>query len=135
VGGGASGGGDAGVGTGVGTGVGASGVGGGGRLTKAFVSIKGVYFQATIMGTPVTWVTPHEYTQHVPEDVDFRTMLTFLEFYETFLKFALFKLYHDLGLAYPPNLDDDARGGAAAGRLAAMHAQTVDERVSEWVGG
>ena len=29
-------------------------------------------------------------------------MLTFLEFYETLLRFSLFKLYHSLELAYPP---------------------------------
>ena len=55
-------------------------------------------------------------------------MLTFLEFYETFLRFALFKLYHDLGLAYPPNLDDTT-DAAAAGRLSALHAVTIDEKV------
>lgn len=40
--------------------------------------------------------------QVAPRDVDFRIMLTFLEFYETLLRFALFKLYHSLELAYPP---------------------------------
>lgn len=40
--------------------------------------------------------------QVAPRDVDFRIMLTFLEFYETLLRFALFKLYHSLEIAYPP---------------------------------
>jgi pescadillo protein len=40
--------------------------------------------------------------QVAPPDVDFRIMLTFLEFYETLLKFVLFKLYHQQDLAYPP---------------------------------
>lgn len=40
-----------------------------------------------------------------PRDVDFRVMLTFLEFYETLLRFALFKLYHSLEIAYPPCVD------------------------------
>jgi pescadillo len=44
--------------------------------------------------------------QVLPPDVDTRIMLTFLEFYETLLKFVLFKLYHSLELKYPPVLDD-----------------------------
>ena len=45
------------------------------------------------------------YVQVAPPDVDFRIMLTFLEFYETLLKFTLYKLYHTLELTYPPVLD------------------------------
>jgi hypothetical protein len=39
-------------------------------------------------------------------------MLTFLEFYETFLGFMNFKLYHSLGFIYPPKVDQrkDANG-------------------------
>lgn len=40
-----------------------------------------------------------------PKDVDFRVMLTFLEFYETFLKFTMFKLYNLKGMQYPPAVD------------------------------
>jgi len=51
-----------------------------------------------VMGQPVTWVTPHMFTTRYPRDVDFSIMLTFLEFYETLLKFAMFKLFHTLDL-------------------------------------
>ena len=74
-------------------------------LSKVFVSVKGVYFQAEVQGQPVTWIVPHAFTQVAPPDVDFRIMLTFLEFYETLLTFTLFKLYHGLDLAYPPAFD------------------------------
>lgn len=50
---------------------------------------------------PVRWVTPHNFTQHVPQGVDFRVMLTFFEFYETLLGFVLYKLYAELGVRYP----------------------------------
>ncbi|CAN0361440.1 unnamed protein product, partial [Laminaria digitata] len=82
-------------------------------LSKVFVSIKGVYFQAEVMGQPVTWVTPHMFTTHYPHDVDFSIMLTFLEFHETLLKFAMFKLFHTLDLRYiyvPPALDTELYG-------------------------
>jgi len=31
-------------------------------------------------------------------------MMTFLEFYETLMKFLLFKLYQNLNMVYPPNI-------------------------------
>src|SRR6266545_4800666 len=90
-------------------------------LRKAFLSIKGVYYQAEVMDQTVTWLTPYQFTQNVgpsanpdftnvdnsqvPMDVDVRVMLTFLELYQTLLSFVFFKLYTDAGLVYPPPLD------------------------------
>lgn len=74
-------------------------------LRKVFVSVKGVYYQAEVGGQNITWLTPHSTSQVLPSDVDFRVMLTFLEFYKTLTGFVNFKLYHDLGLRYPPLLD------------------------------
>ena len=77
-------------------------------LRKVFVSVKGVYFQAEIRGQLITWITPHPFPQHIPTEVDFKIMTTFLEFYEALLGFVNFKLYRDAGLAYPPELDEEA---------------------------
>jgi len=73
-------------------------------LKKTFISIKGIYFQAEIQGQNVTWIVPHQFTQELPEDVDFRIMMTFIEFYTTMLGFINFQLYHTLNLHYPPQL-------------------------------
>jgi pescadillo protein len=70
-------------------------------ITKSFVSVKGIYMEASIQNTNVRWVIPHAYTQNIPEDVDFRVMTTFFEFYETLLSFVLYKLYNDIGVRYP----------------------------------
>ncbi|PWN25216.1 hypothetical protein BDZ90DRAFT_223924 [Jaminaea rosea] len=83
-------------------------------LNKTFLSIKGIYFQATIRRKDVTWLVPYPFTQHVPHDVDFRIMSTFLELYTTLLSFVLFKLYADLGESYPPNLDQPKASSAVA---------------------
>ena len=81
-------------------------------LRKVFVSVKGVYFQCEIMGEPITWLQPHAFTQTIPSNIDFRVMITFLDFYEVFLKFALFKLYGTMEISYPPTVDPqlDASG-------------------------
>ncbi len=46
----------------------------------------------------MTWLVPHGLAQVLPPDVDYRVMLTFLDFYTTLLRFVMFKLYHGLGL-------------------------------------
>eukprot|EP01022_Parablepharisma_sp_SALTPOND_P032979 TRINITY_DN87986_c0_g1_i1.p1 TRINITY_DN87986_c0_g1~~TRINITY_DN87986_c0_g1_i1.p1 ORF type:complete len:362 (-),score=59.77 TRINITY_DN87986_c0_g1_i1:67-1152(-) len=71
-------------------------------LTKAFLSIKGIYYQVVILGVPITWVQPYKFTQKLPFDVDYKIMMNFCEFYEALLKFVNFKLYKDAGLEYPP---------------------------------
>jgi pescadillo protein len=70
-------------------------------ITRSFISVKGVYLEAVIQGTTLRWIVPHSFTQYLPEDVDYRVMMTFFEFYETLLNFVLFKLYSDIGLRYP----------------------------------
>ncbi|CAK9152069.1 unnamed protein product [Ilex paraguariensis] len=52
---------------------------------------------AEVEGQKITWLTPHASQQVLPEDVDFKIMLTFLEFYET-LSFNKCEIY-------PPILD------------------------------
>ena len=55
--------------------------------------------------------------QVLPTDVDYRVMLTFLEFYQTLLQFVNFKLYNTLGVRYPPIVDprlDEAAAGLAS---------------------
>ena len=69
-----------------------------------FVSIKGYYFQAEIMGQTVTWVVPHSFAYDRPESVDLKLMSIFVEFYTTVLGFVNFRLFHNLNLNYPPTL-------------------------------
>lgn len=77
-------------------------------ITKSFISVKGIYLEADIRGVPIRWVVPHSFTQFMPEDIDYRVMATFFEFYETLLHFVLYKLYTDLGVRYPlPAVESD----------------------------
>ncbi|KAK5992699.1 Pescadillo-like protein [Cladobotryum mycophilum] len=62
-------------------------------LTKSFLSIKGIYYQANIQGEDVLWLVPYKFNQRVVGDVDFRIMGTFVEFYMTLLGFINFRLY------------------------------------------
>ena len=87
-------------------------------LSKVFLSIKGIYFQAVVHGQEITWLVPYMFTQTIPSDVDFRVMMTFLELYQTLMGFVLFKLYTDENLVYPPKLDEDMDNqGAGFGSL------------------
>ncbi|GAX29218.1 pescadillo [Fistulifera solaris] len=92
-------------------------------ITKSFISVKGVYLEAKIQGTAIRWIVPHAFTQHLPNDVDFRVMRTFLEFYETMLNFVLFKLYNDIGVRYP--FPAKELGGEVVGNTSAVLAKTL----------
>lgn len=74
-------------------------------LKKSFLSIKGIYYQATIQGQDILWLVPYKFVQRVTGDVDFRIMGTFVEFYTTLLGFVNFRLYTTVGLVYPPRFD------------------------------
>ena len=97
-------------------------------LRKVFISVKGIYYQALVHGQEITWLTPHALAQTLPEDVDYRVMLTFLEFYLAMMGFVNYKLYHDRGLRYPPQLDTRLEDNAA-GIVAVIHdlADTVSK--------
>lgn len=95
-------------------------------LRLVFVSIKGVYYQAEVRGERCTWLVPHEFTHEVPSDVDLRVMTTFLEFYEVYFKFVMFKLFNDAGLAYPPHIVHEKE--AAGLYLDALHVQSLAEK-------
>lgn len=75
-------------------------------LRRVFASIKGLYYQALVVGETVTWLAPYPYTPNVPRDVDYRVMLAFVEFHVQHLQFVLYRLYSDAGLAYPPREDE-----------------------------
>ena len=78
-------------------------------LRHTFISIKGIYYQAEVHGVTLTWVEPHHgFAQQPTMTVDYRVMLSFLELYEAVVTFVNFKLYHDLGMAYPPPLNANA---------------------------
>lgn len=49
----------------------------------------------------------------LPADVDYRVMVTFLEFYQTLLQLVNFKLYHTIGVQYPPVVDPRMEKAAA----------------------
>lgn len=75
-------------------------------LRKVFVSIKGYYYQAEIKGQIITWIVPHHFSfePQAKNDVDFKIMSIFVEFYIVMLGFVNYRLYHSLNLYYPPKL-------------------------------
>ncbi|XP_028271000.1 pescadillo [Parambassis ranga] len=77
-------------------------------LRKVFLSIKGIYYQAEVMGQLITWLVPYQFSHDHPTDVDYRVMATFTELYTTLLGFVNFRVYHSLNLVYPPKLDSKA---------------------------
>ncbi|KAH3743604.1 pescadillo-like protein [Pelomyxa schiedti] len=75
-------------------------------LRKVFISQKGIYYQAEIMGEKITWLSPHQLSLAISSVVDYQVMNTFADLYETQVGFVLYKLYTGVGLQYPPVLDD-----------------------------
>lgn len=71
-------------------------------LKRGFISIKGFYLNVEIMGIDATWLVPFTLPQKLPFEVDYDVMLSFLEVYQTLMKFVNLKLYKDIGLEYPP---------------------------------
>lgn len=82
-------------------------------LRKSFLSIKGIYYQATIQGQDILWLVPYRFVQRMNGDIDFRIMATFIDFYTTLLGFVNYRLYTSIGLVYPPKFDQksDDQGG------------------------
>jgi pescadillo len=82
-------------------------------LRKSFLSIKGIYYQASIQGQDILWLVPYKFVQRTDGDIDFRIMGTFIEFYTTLLGFVNYRLYTSIGLVYPPKFDEasDEKGG------------------------
>ena len=95
-------------------------------LRKSFLSIKGIYYQATIQGQDVLWLVPYRFVQRVTGDVDFRIMGTFVEFYTTLLGFVNYRLFTSVGLVYPPKFN--AKSDEQCGELDAftLEGQSVD---------
>ncbi|KAJ1606714.1 pescadillo containing BRCT domain [Cryptosporidium canis] len=96
-----------------------------GFLTKSFISVKGFYFQAKILGETITWLIPHQFTQKIPDEVDFKVMSTFLEFYHTLLRFVNFKLYQLNNLTYPPSINTQI--SETGGRFLALNSYNLSK--------
>lgn len=75
-------------------------------LRKVFLSVKGIYYQVSILGQKITFLTPYEFPQQIPPQVDFKIFKSFLFFYDTLMTFVNFKLFHMMGRKYPPIYQD-----------------------------
>uniref|UniRef100_A0A915N1U2 Pescadillo homolog n=1 Tax=Meloidogyne javanica TaxID=6303 RepID=A0A915N1U2_MELJA len=73
-------------------------------LKKVFISIKGIYYQAEVMGERITWIVGHERSVGRANELDLTTVAYFVEFYSVLLSFVNFRLYKSIGLFYPPQL-------------------------------
>ncbi|OJJ02401.1 hypothetical protein ASPVEDRAFT_888363 [Aspergillus versicolor CBS 583.65] len=96
-------------------------------LRKSFLSIKGIYYQATIQGQDIMWLVPYRFVQRVNGDVDYRIMATFVEFYTTLLGFVNYRLYSSIGLRYPPKFDTRSDENGAELAAFTLEGRTVGE--------
>lgn len=99
-------------------------------LKKVFISIKGIYYQAEVMGQLITWLVPYQFSHNHPTDVDYRVMATFTEFYTTLLGFVNFKIYHSINLFYPPKLDSATLDSKENEEDYAMTSESYIEKLS-----
>lgn len=97
-------------------------------LRKSFLSIKGIYYQATIQGQDIMWLVPYRFVQRVNGDVDYRIMATFVDFYTTLLGFVNFRLYSSIGLRYPPKFDTRSDENGAELAAFTLEGRTVGEQ-------
>lgn len=102
-------------------------------LKKVFCSIKGYYYQVELRGETITWLVSHEFAQEHNEDVDYKVMRTFTEFYAASVGFVLFKLYSESNLKYPPIKAEDVKEGEEEEhrQQADMEALTLELRKSK----
>jgi pescadillo len=71
-------------------------------VRRVFCSIKGFYVEVKLLGQSVVFLIPHQFSQDITQQVDYKVLLTFLEFYLCLLKSVNFKLYSMESWAYPP---------------------------------
>jgi len=104
-------------------------------LKKVFCTIKGYYYQVELRGETITWLVSHEFAQEHNEDVDYKVMRTFTEFYAATLGFVLFKLYSEANLKYPPlaHTDSDESDEKVHQQQADIEALTLQLRKSKTV--
>jgi len=95
-------------------------------LRKSFLSIKGIYYQATIQGQDILWLIPYRFVQRTGVDVDLRIMSTFVDFYTTLLGFVNFRLYTSIGLVYPPKLNVESEEQGAELSAFQLEGRTED---------
>ena len=58
------------------------------------------------MNNEITWLVPFNYPQKLTFNIDYEIMLNFLELYTNLMKFVNLKLYKDIGVEYPPPLEN-----------------------------
>lgn len=71
---------------------------------QVFISIKGIYYQAEILGEKITWIVGHERSVAKSANVQMGVMANFIDFYVAMLSFVNFRLYKTFGLFYPPQI-------------------------------
>ncbi|EPY37271.1 pescadillo [Strigomonas culicis] len=81
-------------------------------LSKAFISLKGYYYEAIVKGERIRWLCPHEYAHRFPPGIQQYVLISFLEFYLDMMKFILFKLNADLKLELEDREKQEEDGGA-----------------------